>query len=119
MLALCGLLSSHILQRKEEQRWFLAQWSSHTSEAVPPPPLSGSVRGAADKAANLGGESPLPSDCPIRTASISDVREGNDPCGARMYTSRPPYERCRIGGSDRGGKQIQRPEAKRMTAASK
>ncbi len=29
------------------------------------------------------GESPHAVSCPIRTASISDAREGNDPCSAR------------------------------------
>jgi hypothetical protein len=40
--------------------------------------------GAASKAADLGGERPLPSIARSRTASISDAREGNEPRSARM-----------------------------------
>ena len=45
---------------------------------------------AADKAANLKGERPLPSIARFRTASISDAREGNKPRCARTEMPWPP-----------------------------
>jgi hypothetical protein len=34
------IAANHPLQRTGGQRWFLAQWASHTSGVVLPPPLS-------------------------------------------------------------------------------
>jgi hypothetical protein len=39
---------------------------------------------------DLRGESPRAVNCPIRTASISGARGGNDACSARKETPRPP-----------------------------
>jgi RNA-directed DNA polymerase len=46
--------------------------------------LEDKIVGAASKAADLGGERPLPSIARFRTASISDARGGNEPRSARM-----------------------------------
>ncbi len=69
------------------------------------------VGGAADKAANLGGESPLPSVArfgrlayPTWTKVTTSTVLGRRSHGCHTTV-------CRIGGSDRGGKQIWRPEA--------
>src|ERR687891_2677649 len=66
----------------------------------------------------MGCESPAVS-CPIRTASISGVRGGNESQDARMEKPRPPDVETRRGGSDRGGEQTYEPEHKGMTAAPK
>jgi hypothetical protein len=46
--------------------------------------IGGASPVAAGKAADLGGERPLPSIARFRTASISDARGGNEPRFARM-----------------------------------
>jgi hypothetical protein len=63
------------------------------------------------------GGSPHAVNCPIRTASISDGRGGNEPSYARTYKPRLPSAIGYCGGSDLGGEQTRRPEHERMTAA--
>ena len=59
---------------------------------------SGSVRGedgnigAASKAADLGGERPLPSIARFGRLATSDARVGNEPRSARMKMPRPPWQ---------------------------
>ena len=82
------------------------------------PQLTGSVRGAADKAAHLMRCKSSAVHGPMRTASLSGAWGGNDPREARTYKPRLPCGGCRSGRSDRGGEPTCGPAHQRMTAAS-
>jgi hypothetical protein len=77
------------------------------------------MTGAASKAADLGGERPLPSIARFGRLAYPMCGEATN-CtllGCKRH-GRPGTREGASGGNDRGGKQTRRPEDYRMTAAA-